>query len=69
MKLYEISNGSIGESYVKVFVIAENENCARALAIKKYKKDHDELYYYNNLEIECMCEDTSTLWASKVRDY
>lgn len=69
MKLYEISNGSIGESYVKVFVIEENEDRAKESAIKKYKQDRDEPYYHTNLEIKCLCEDTSTPWASCVRDY
>lgn len=78
MKLYEVTNGYIGESYVKVLVIAENEERAKQLAYKRYKKEAGErnkrfkVYseaYYNNLTIECLCEDVTKEWSTEPRDY
>ena len=41
MKLFEITNGWMGESYVRVYVIAESEAQALALAREKYKAEAD----------------------------
>lgn len=37
MKLYEVRNGWMGESYISVIVIAESEKAAIELARSKYK--------------------------------
>ncbi|MHC1683703.1 MAG: hypothetical protein AB6733_12215 [Clostridiaceae bacterium] len=78
MKLYEVKNGYIGESCVKVFVIAESEERAQQLAYKRYKKHAEEknkyfkVYsqsYFTNLTAECLCEDVRKEWATEPRDY
>ena len=66
MKLYEVTNGSIGESYVKVFVIADTDTLALEQAKIKYKDDSSS---YDSLTAEVLCGDTSKMWASEVRDY
>ena len=42
MQLFEISNGWLGESYVRVIVIAENKEQALALAREAFKKDAEK---------------------------
>lgn len=66
MKLFEVTNGAMGESYVKVFVIAYTEESALELAEIRYKKEGNS---YENLVAEIICEDTSRIWISEVRDY
>ena len=70
MKLWEVTNGYIGESYVKCFVIAETEPRALELAQAKYRADngHGD-HYWQELEAECICEDTGREWATKPRDH
>lgn len=70
MKLYEVTNGYLGFSYVRCYVIAESEERAVEIAREKYKaasigyKDA----YYNNLTAEVMCENTSEEYASNIMD-
>jgi hypothetical protein len=66
MKLFEVTNGSMGESYVKVFVIAEVEQVALELAEIRYKKEGSSC---DNLTAEVICGDTSRIWVSEMRDY
>lgn len=73
MKLYEVTNGYIGDSAVRVLVITDNEERAIELAREKYKKEVDKFSfydesYYKNLEANCLCEDISKEWVSEVTD-
>ena len=69
MKLFEVTNGYTGESYVKVFVIATNEFDAIEQAREAYKKDNSSNENaWSNLSAEVLCEDTSKVWVSEVRD-
>ena len=56
MNLYRITNGYMGESYVRVLIIAENEELALGLAKKKFKSesDHYGKAYYSNLKAELL---------------
>jgi len=66
MKLFEVSNGSRGESYVRVFVIADTPIAAKKLAKHQYEENGN---YADILQVEMLCGDTTKDWASKVRDY
>ena len=69
MKLYEVTNGYIGSSYVRVLVIAKDEERAVELAREQYKKEFDKSsFYYKRLEANCLCEDISKEWVSEVTD-
>ena len=69
MKLYEVTNGYTGYSYVRCLVIAENEEQAKDLATAKYKEvDGYGDDYWANLEAECMCEDTSKTYVGNIED-
>jgi len=72
MKLFEVTNGWMGNSYVRVLVIAEDEEEAKTLATEPLKKDgksqgHDKLYW-SRLECKTLCEDVSTVWCGDASD-
>lgn len=69
MNLYEVTNGWTGESYVKVFVIAANEEQARYIAADKYRTIPQYAQDDMKLNVELLCEDTSGTWVSEPRDY
>lgn len=54
MKLWEVSNGYMGEGFIRVLVIASTKNKAKVLGSKKLKefarnKDYDkQLKYYSD---------------------
>ena len=83
MKLYEILNGYMGESYVRCLVIAEDEETAIETARVEYKKiwaesqtnlkcgDYVTKYnenYYTELKAYLLCDDVSKGYTSKVND-
>ena len=83
MKLYQIENGWLGESAVRVYVIAGSDDAAKGLAVLAYKKDADEFNskpanarclkpasYYDPAQftLTVLCEDTTQPWASGVSD-
>ena len=68
MKLYEVDNGFMGESDVRVYVLAESEEQALALARARYKAEwerrplefrHNESYY-TTLTCELLLDDLTT---------
>ena len=72
MKLFEITNGWMGNSYVRVYVIAEDESEAIRLATTPFKNDgkrqkHPKAYW-ENLEVKTLCEDTSKPWCGEASD-
>ena len=70
MKLYRVTNGFIGDSTVHLLVIAKNSDMALQIAKEKYKVE-SELYgerYYQNLESECLTDNTSGHWVSEIYD-
>ena len=70
MKLFEVTNGYTGESYVKVFTTAISESDAIGQAREVYKKEHPtNENAWSNLCATVLCDDTSMVWASEVRDY
>lgn len=56
MNLYRVTNGYIGESYVRVLIIAKNEERALELAKEKFKSESDNYgeAYYSNLKAELL---------------
>ena len=61
MKLYEITNGYCGNSYVRCLVVAESKEKAIELATPKFKANSDEPYessdrYWENLDAEEICD-------------
>jgi hypothetical protein len=62
MKLYEITNGYCGNSYVRCLVVAENKEKAVELATPKFKAESNNEYnsypdkYWNNLDAEEICD-------------
>ena len=66
MKLFEVTNGSIGDSYVKVFVVADTAIAAKKLAKSRYESHGERT---DDLQVETLCDDTMKEWASEVRDY
>lgn len=74
MKLWEVYNGWQGESYVKVFVIAETEGEALKLAESSYRRqaesdDYKDPDYFSKLKAKILCENVSKNWASIPRDH
>ncbi|WP_142414386.1 hypothetical protein [Hathewaya massiliensis] len=68
MKLWEVTNGYCGETYIKCFVIAKDKNKAIEIAKEHFKKEaesdgRDKDYYYD-LEAELICEDVNGEWCS-----
>lgn len=65
MILYEITNRFIGESYVRVYVWAQSEDRAKALAIEAFKKDAEsrgsDLY---ECEQRCVVKTCRVLFAA-----
>ena len=79
MKLYEISNGYTGESYVRCLVIAEDEETSIEKARIEYKKAWTESQagllcgryedgYYTKLEAHLLCDDVSKGYVGEVND-
>lgn len=73
MKLYEVTNGYLGNSYTRVYVIAEDEDGAENIARERYKEYTKETgcyeeEFYKDLKVECICEDTNKKWCSEVYD-
>lgn len=56
MNLYRVTNGYMGESYVRVLIIARNEERALELGKEKFKSEseHYGQAYYSNLEAELL---------------
>ena len=74
MKLYKVYNGYIGESAVRVYVIAPDEETAMDIAEAQYEADaiqkkkpcdyHDRA----RMQAELLCDDTSQQWANMPSD-
>jgi hypothetical protein len=56
MNLYRVINGYMGESYVRVLVVAQNEERALELAREKFKSESEHYgeAYYSNLQAELL---------------
>lgn len=75
MKLYEVMNGYMGESYVRCLVIAEDEETAIEKARVEYKKESSEYVrgkrrenYYTELRANLLCDDTEKEFVGIVTD-
>jgi hypothetical protein len=70
MKLYEVTNGYIGESYVRCLVVAANEERALELAAKRYKEGGEghPKNYWEMLKVKCLSEDCTVEYVSEVFD-
>lgn len=73
MKVYEVANGYVGNSYTRVYVIAKDDDEAENIARKKYKEYAKETGcygedFYKDLKVECICEDTTKEWCSEMYD-
>jgi len=79
MKLFEVRNGWMGESYSKVFVIAATMARAIEVARDEYKKEAMQVdmlgrrrypdSYYEDLKAVELCADTAAEWATAPRDH
>jgi len=70
MKMYEVCNGFMGYSYVRVYVLAENKEQALELAKETFEKDKEgnPEGWSHRLEALLICEDASKPWCSEVLD-
>lgn len=68
MKLFEVTNGYEGTSYVRVVVIAPDEETALKMAVRAYLADENYRSKEWSLKAECLCEDTSEPWCSRPSD-
>lgn len=68
MKLWEVTNGYTGESYVRVVVIASDECSALAQAMRAYEADKRYRGKDMSLVATCVSEDTSREWCSLPSD-
>ena len=65
MKLFEVTNGYTGESYVRLLVIAIDVERALDIARPMYEQ---EGRYWDKLEATELCQDTSQEWHNSVID-
>lgn len=58
MKLYEATNGYIGDGYVRCYVWANNEEEALELATKSYKESGESRgeNYWKNIQLELIVD-------------
>lgn len=71
MKLFEITNGYIGEGPVRCLVIAASAEAAIEMARERFRLSANGRYkpsYWTELLAECPCEDTGQLWTGEVTD-
>lgn len=68
MKLWEVTNGYTGESYVRVVVLACDEQTALELAMLRFGTDRRYRDRPQSLKAECVCEDASQEWCSRPSD-
>jgi hypothetical protein len=70
MKLYEATNGFMRFSYVRAYVIAENEERALQIAKDKFKENNRNhgSRYWENVEVKAICEDTTKEFISDIED-
>jgi len=78
MKLYQVENGWQGSAMVRCLIIAPDEATALQLAEIQYRQAaphdmaKDDLLemgvesYYNKLEVELLCDDTTAVWVGEV---
>jgi len=64
MKLFEVTNGYVGCSYVRCCVIAESREKALLISIPKF--GGNELF--QDFQAVELCSDTSVEWVSSVSD-
>lgn len=72
MKLFEITNGWMGNSYVRLLCVAESKEKALKLAMPKFEKDgkrqnHPD-FYWKELNVTILCDDVSKSWCGEVSD-
>lgn len=74
MKLYEVRNGFTGESYVRVYVWAPDEQMAREMASEAFRKESDKRSspysesYWTNLEVEELFSASRLRFVTKPSD-
>ena len=65
MKLFEVTNGYTAESYLRVLVIAQDEQRALEVAAQKYGNEGED---HKNIQAVELCVDTSKQWCNSVID-
>jgi len=69
MKLFEVTNTYIGESYVRCLVIAESPEMACEMARPRYEaKARGRFDYANPLTATLLCDDVTQPWSGEVTD-
>ena len=74
MKLYEVTNGYCGNSYIRCYVWAETETNAREAATLQYKKAYQKALGKTNedawpdLELEYLFDDQSEPFVTEISD-
>ena len=62
MKLFEVTNGYTGESYVRLLVICDTPERAQDIARPIYEKEGK---YWERLEATELCDDVSNEWCNE----
>ena len=69
MKLYEVTNGFIGESYVRMLAIAPTEERALSIAHDEYDTDAGTRHGgHTILFAKLLCDDVSKEWHNNITD-
>jgi hypothetical protein len=69
LKLYEITNGYMGDSYVRCLIITDTKEKAIEQAKEQFKSDAKDKYkesYWEILDANCLCEDVSKGYIGEV---
>lgn len=66
MKLYEASNGWMGNSYIRCMVVAPDENTAREMAARAFAASPHKPF--NEIDLVLLCDDLTKPWCSTVED-
>lgn len=71
MKLFEVTNGYVAETYVHVLVVCETLREAVFKAREVFKKEAENGKYpdeyWKELKAECLCDDISNGYVSEIR--
>jgi len=71
LKLYEVTNGFIGESELRCLVVAASEKRALELAKERYEacpEGKPHLGFLEDLRAEVLCGDLTQEWVGDVTD-
>ena len=73
MRLFEVTNGYMGESYIRLLVICDTLKRAKDIARPLYKEKYEDnpyksTKYWENIEVTELCDDVSKEWCNEITD-